>query len=71
MKEMDRQDVIQELVNDFIDTVEFQLGMGDLSFIDGVFRYGFGSIDDMCNEDLEVMYYEQFGENIKIVDEIF
>lgn len=68
MTKIDRQQAIQDLINDQIDTVQQYLNMGDVdTYVDGIFRYGFKGFDDMSDEELIEEYENRLGEYIEIV----
>jgi len=68
---MTRENVIEKLIEDRIDTVQYMIDNGDYTYIDSVFRDGVGSLNDLCNEDLTQEYKDTFGDTISIVDNVY
>ena len=67
MKNLSREDVIDELVNDEIDTISQMIIEGDYSYIDSIVRDGgISGFRNLCNEDLMEEYYIKFDEYITI-----
>lgn len=63
----DRQDVIQELTDDAIETVfNADNNYDDREYIDSVFREGFKGFHNLSDDDLEKEYYECFDEEVII-----
>lgn len=63
-----REDLIDELVRDEIDTIEQMILQNDYTYIDSIVRYGgILGLDNMTNEDLIEKYYSRFDEVVGII----
>lgn len=67
MKNISRQEVIDRLVADEIDTIEQMVYQNDYTYIESIVREGgIAGFNNLCNEDLEDEYYSKFKEYINI-----
>jgi hypothetical protein len=67
MEDLTRQEVIDRLVSDEIDSIEQMILGGDYSYIDTIIRDGgISGFSNLCNEDLVAEYYSKFDELIEI-----
>lgn len=62
-----RNDIIDKLVNNEIDTIEQMIEQSDYTYLDSIIRNGIGGFDNLTNEKLEEEFYNTFEEKIKIV----
>ena len=58
---MTREKMMEELINDRIDTVQSMIYNEDYTFVDEIFRCGVDGFEDMCEEDLRQEYVNTFG----------
>jgi hypothetical protein len=67
MKILSRQEVVDQLVNDEIDTIKQMILEDDYSYLDSIVRDGgIAGFSNLCNEDLLEEYYIKFDEYIDI-----
>lgn len=67
MEILSREEVVDRLVNDEIDTISQMIIEGDYTYIDSIIRDGgISGFSNLCNEDLIVEYYHKFDEDILI-----
>jgi len=67
MESLSRQEVIDQLVNDEIDTISQMVIEGDYTYLDGIIRDGgIAGFSNLCNDDLMEEYYIKFDEYITI-----
>jgi len=67
MKILSRQEVVDQLVNDEIDTIKQMVLEDDYSYLDSIVRDGgIAGFSNLCNEDLLEEYYIKFDEYIDI-----
>ena len=66
---MDRDDVINEIADNYIETVRSDISEGDTSFLnDIIVGNGMKTLNDLTNEHLVVEYKELFNKDIIIND---
>lgn len=64
MKEITRQEVIEKLIEDDIDTI--QQDVLDTTYIHAILNSGFKGYNDYTKEELYQEYKERFNEGVKI-----
>ena len=71
MKAIDRQDVITEITDNYIATIQKDItAFGDVELLNSIIRGdGFTQINELSNEELIVEYKELFNEDIEIESE--
>ena len=63
-----RDEVIDELVNNNVDTIKSSLENNDIEYLDNLLRFGHTGFVQNTDEELEQEYAGIFGEEIQIVD---
>lgn len=64
--ELTRQEIIDKLVDNDIDTIIQSNAIGDNSYVASIFEYGMKGYANFSDEELIIEYREIFGEVIKI-----
>ena len=64
--ELTRQEIIDKLVDNDIDTIIQSNAIGDNSYVASIFEYGMKGYANFSDEELIIEYCEIFGEVIKI-----
>ena len=65
---MKRQDVINRLVDNDINTIIHSHNVGDDSYVASIFEYGMKGYANFTDEELVIEYREIFDEVIEIVE---
>ena len=68
MEILSREEVVERLVRDEIDSIEQMILQNDYSYIDSIVRDGgIVGISNLCNDDLIEEYRNKFDEFIEIL----
>ena len=66
---MTRQEIIDKLVDNDINTIISEHERGDDSYVASIFEYGMKGYANFTDEELVIEYCEIFGEVVKIISE--
>lgn len=66
---MKRQEIINKLVDNDINTIISEHEQGDDSYVASIFEYGMKGYANFTDEELVIEYCEIFGEVVEIISE--